>query len=185
MVETSASTPLISCTLEGQPQKPSNSDVVAAETQSCLLSFVMWRSPEQTYCPEVQCSNCRRCKLLSPICWFLLLALIVVENVIYIMQSGSLYLAKTDQLLCFSSLCFSHTQRAWETPQECPVWWCGSCWPLRHVRVPHYCLGCLMLQNPALSLRSCDSLSASSGLSEILWRPSSLFFQILGKKKTP
>lgn len=50
--------------------------------------------------------------------------LIAVGNVIYIyiMQSGSLYLAKTYQLLCLSSLCFSHTQRVWETPQECPIW---------------------------------------------------------------
>lgn len=30
---------------------------------------------------------------------------------IYIMQSGSLYLAKTYQLLCLSSLCFFSTQR--------------------------------------------------------------------------
>lgn len=119
-------TPLISCTLEGQPQKLSNFDVVPAEIQSCLLSFVVWQRPELTYCREVQCSNCRWCKLLSPVCWCLLLHLIVVANVIRIMQSGSLYLAETDQLLCLSSLCFSHTQRAWQTPQECPVWCVGD-----------------------------------------------------------
>lgn len=44
---------------------------------------------------------------------------------IYIMQSGCLYLAKTYQLLCLCSLCFSHTQRVWETPLECSVWCVG------------------------------------------------------------
>lgn len=108
----SASIPLISHTLGGWPQKPSNFVVVAAEIHRCFLSFIMLRSPELTCCWKVQCGICicRLCTVLSPdFCRFFNLHLILVEyviiyNVIWQLWSRTsfIYLAKTYQALSAS-----------------------------------------------------------------------------------